>query len=100
MIETPRPLASERWAMEPAARVEGVESANNMSEWALRPAVPWRKGCFGSDRAAATRFAVRLLTVVATCRQQGWPLLDFLIAAGEAALQGTAAPLLLPARPG
>jgi transposase len=79
------------------ARVEGVEPTNNGSERTLRPTVLWRKGSFGSDSAAGSRFAERLLTVAATCRQQGRPLLDFLVAAGEAALQGTAAPSLLPA---
>jgi transposase len=79
------------------ARVEGVEPTNNVSERALRPVVLWRKGSFGSDSEAGSRFAERLLTVVATCRQQGRPLLEFLVAAGEAALQGTAAPSLLPA---
>jgi transposase len=58
--------------------------------------VLWRKGSFGSDSAAGSRFAERLLTVVATCRQQGRGLLDFLVAAGEAALLGTAPPSLLP----
>ena len=57
----------------------------------------WRKRSYGSDSEAGSRFAERLLTVVAPCRQQGRPLLEFLVAAGEAALQGTAAPLLLPA---
>jgi hypothetical protein len=38
--------------------------------------------------------------VVATCRQQGRSVLAFLVAAGEAALQGTAAPSLLPAQQG
>jgi hypothetical protein len=42
----------------------------------------------------------RIPTVVASCRQQGRPLLAFLVAAGEAALQGTAAPSLLPAGQG
>jgi transposase len=79
------------------ARVDGVEPTNNGAERALRPAVLWRKGSFGSDSEAGSRFAERLLTVVATCRQQGRRLLDFLVAAGEAALQGTAAPSLLPA---
>jgi transposase len=79
------------------ARVEGVEPTNNGSERALRPAVLWRKGSFGSDSEAGSRFAERLLTVVVTCRQQGRHLLDFLVAAGEAALQGSAAPSLLPA---
>jgi hypothetical protein len=34
-----------------------------------------------------SRFAWRLLTVLASCRQQSRPLLDFLVAAGEAALR-------------
>jgi len=63
----------------------------------LRPAVLWRKGSFGSDSAAGSHFAERLLTVVATCRQQGRSVLAFLVAAGEAALHGIAAPSLLPA---
>jgi transposase len=66
----------------------------------MRPMVLWRKGSFGSDTAVGSRFAERLLTVVATCRQQGRRLLDFLVAAGEAALQGTAAPSLIPAPQG
>src|SRR5262245_52223721 len=78
------------------ARVESVDPTNNGAERALRPAVLWRKGSFGADSAAGSRFAERLLTVVATCRQQGRPLLAFLVAAGEAALRGTAAPSLLP----
>src|SRR5712692_1976635 len=82
------------------ARVEGVEPTNTVSERALRPAVRWRKGSFGSDSEAGSRFAERLLTVVATCRQQGRRLLDFLMAAAQAALQGTAAPSLLPAGQG
>ena len=82
------------------ARVEGVEPTNNVAERALRPAVLWRKGSFGSDSEVGSRFAERLLTVAATCRQQGRGLLDFLVAAGEAALHGTAAPSLLPAGQG
>jgi transposase len=85
------------WAF---ARVEGVEPTNNGAERALRPSVLWRKGSFGSDSEAGSRFAERVLTVAATCRQQGRSLLDFLVAAVEAALQGTTAPSLLPARPG
>ena len=87
-------------ALRTFARVEGVEPTNNVAERALRPAVLWREGSFGSDSEAGSRFAERLLTVVATCRQQGRRLLEFLAAAGEAALQGTAAPSLLPTRPG
>jgi transposase len=50
---------------------------------------------FGCDSEAGCRFAERLLTVAATCRQQGRALLDLLVAAGEAALLGTAPPSLL-----
>ena len=82
------------------ARIDGVEPTNNVAERALRPAVLWRKGSFGSDSEAGSRFAERLLTVVATCRQQGRRLLDFLVAGGEAALQGTARPSLLTTGPG
>ena len=79
------------------ARVEGVEPTNNGSERALRPTVLWRKGSFGCDSEAGSRFAERLLTVAATCRQQGRGLLDFLVAAGAAALRGSSPPSLLPA---
>ena len=71
-----------------------------MSERALRPVVLWRKGCFGSDTEGGSRFAERLLTVVASCRQQGQGLLSFLMAASEAALHAITAPSLLPAGQG
>jgi transposase len=79
------------------ARMEGVEPTNNIAERALRPAVLWRKGSFGSDSEAGCRYAERLLTVVATSRQQGRSLLDFLVAAGEARLRGLPPPSLLAA---
>ena len=79
------------------ARVEGVEPTNNGAERALRPAVLWHKGSFGSDSEAGSRFAERLLTVAASCRQQGRPLLAFLVAAAVAALRSSSPPSLLPA---
>jgi transposase len=82
------------------ARVAGVDPTNNVSERALRPAVLWRKGSFGSDSEGDSRFAERLLTVVASCRQQGRPLLAFLVAAVEAALRSSSLPSLLPAGQG
>jgi transposase len=82
------------------ARVDGVEPTNNVSERALRPAVLWRNGSFGSDSEAGSRFAERLLTVVASCRQQGRPLLEFLVAAIEAAPRVNPSPSLLPAPQG
>jgi transposase len=75
------------------ARVDGVEPTNNVVQRALRPAGLWRKRSFGSHSQAGCRFAERLLTMAATCRQQP---LGFLVAAGDAAPQGTAAPSLLP----
>jgi hypothetical protein len=53
--------------------------ATSVSERALRPAVLWRKGSFGSDSEGGSRFAERLLTVALSCRQQGRPLLSFLV---------------------
>ncbi len=63
-------------------------------------AVLWRKGSFRSDSAGGSRFAEWLLTVVATCPRQGRRLLDILVAAGGAVLQGTPAPSLLPTAQG
>ena len=45
---------------------------------ALQPAVLWRKGCFGTDSEAGSRFVERLLTVGVICRQQGLNLVEFL----------------------
>ena len=58
-----------------------VEPTNNAAERAIRPAVLWRKGCFGTDSERGSRFVERLLTVVASLKQQGRDLLDFLVAA-------------------
>ena len=82
------------------SRLGGMEPTNNAAERGLRLAVLWRKGSFGSDSAAGSRFAERLLTVVASCRQQGRRLLDFLVAAREAALRSSLPPSLLPALQG
>jgi transposase len=61
--------------------------------------VLWRKGSFGSDSESDSRFAERLLTVVATCRQQGRALVHFLVAASAAALWGGPPPSLLAEQP-
>ena len=82
------------------ARMEGVEPTNNGAERALRPAVLWRKSSFGCESEAGSRFAERLLTVAATCRQQGRPLLAFLVTAVETALWSSSPPSLLPASQG
>lgn len=77
-------------------RVEGVEPTNNVAERAVRPGVLWRKGSFGTQNEAGSRFAERIMTVVATCKQQRRNVLEYLVATAEAALQGEKAPLLLP----
>ena len=77
-------------------RVAGVEPTNNAAERALRPAVLWRKGSFGTQSDHGSRFVERIMTVTASCKQQGRGLLDFLIAAITAARFGLPPPSLVP----
>jgi len=42
----------------PGHPVDGVEPTNNVAERALRPAVLWRKGSFGSESAVGSQCAV------------------------------------------
>jgi len=79
------------------AHVDGVEPTNNAAERALRPAVLWRKGSFGTQSDDGSRFVERIMTVAASCKQQGRSLLDFLVAASTAARLGLPPPSLLPA---
>jgi transposase len=71
---------------------EGVEPTNNAAERALRPAVLWRKGCFGADSDDGNVFVARLLTVRETCRQQQRHLLSFLTETIVAYRNGTSSP--------
>jgi len=80
------------------ARVDGVEPTNNAAERAVRKAVLWRKGSFGSASAAGSRFAERMLTAAESLRAQGRPVLDFVEAAIRAHQVGAPHPSLLPAR--
>lgn len=61
------------------AEREGVEPTNNAAEQALRPVVLWRKGCFGAFSDWGNQFVERILSVGATCRQQGLDLLDTVV---------------------
>ena len=81
------------------ATTDGVEPTNNAAERALRHAVCWRKTSGGTDGESGSRFVERVLTVVATCRQQNRDVLAVLIAAVQAARTGTTPPSLLPAGP-
>src|SRR5262249_14979967 len=87
-------------AVEPAlwtfVRVEGVEPTNNAAERALRHAVLWRKTSHGTDSQAGSRFVENILTIVATCRQQGRNVLDCLTECCRAYLRGHQVPSLLP----
>jgi transposase len=94
-------VCRELLAVEPAlytfAAVEGVEPTNNAAERALRHAVCWRKTSYGTDSAGGSRFVERVLTVVATCRQQGRDVLEYLTRTCDATVRHQSPPSLLPA---
>jgi len=79
------------------ARAQGVEPTNNAVERTLRHAVIWRRISGGTDSVDGSRFVERMLTVVATCRQQGRNVLDYLTTCFEADDRGQAPSSLLPA---
>jgi transposase len=81
------------WAF---TRVQGLDPTNNAAERALRHAVIWRRISGGTDSEQGSRFVERMLTVVATCRQQGGNVLDYLTSCFEASRRGQAIPSLLP----
>jgi transposase len=75
---------------------EPVELTNNAAERSLRAAVLWRKNCFGSQSVTGMRYAERILSVSATCRQQGVHPLDFVALSISALRHGTPGPQILP----
>ena len=79
-------------------RVDGVEPTNNAAERALRGAVLWRKRSQGTRTAAGSRYVGLVLSAVATCRQQGRAVLDYLAEAIAAAQDDRPTPSLLPQR--
>jgi transposase len=93
MCEQMLKLAPALWTF---VRIMGVEPTNNAAERAVRPAVLYRKGCFGTHSADGSRFVERLLTVVMTLRQQKRNVFDYLTRACTAALHRRKAPSLLP----
>jgi transposase len=78
------------------ARVRGIEPTNNAAERALRFAVIWRRISGGTDSERGSRFVERTLSVVATCRQQGRNVLEYLTSCFEAEHRGQPIPSLLP----
>lgn len=79
------------WVFVSVAR---VEPTNNQAERALRPAVIWRKTCYGSQSEQGCRFVERMLTTSATCQVQGRNLLDFVSESLKAHWSGQPAPNL------
>ena len=78
------------------ADVSGVEPTNNAAERAVRHAVCWRKTSYGTASESGSRYVERILTVVASCRQQGRNVLAVLTDAIHAARIGTQPPSLIP----
>ena len=77
------------------ARYPGVLPDNNLAEREIRPAVLWRKGCFGAPSDAGRRFVARMLTVTRTLRRQQRNVIDFLENAIRAHYAEEPAPSLL-----
>jgi transposase len=57
--------------------------------------VIWRKTSHGTDSEEGSRFVERMLSVVATCRQLGCGVLEFLTGCFRAGLEGRAGPSLI-----
>lgn len=93
---TCREILKRRQALWTFVQIEGVEPTNNTAERAIRPGVQWRKGSFGTQSEAGSRFVESMLTIVTTLKQQKRNVLAYLTAAHEAALRGEPAPSLLP----
>lgn len=76
--------------------IPDVEPTNNLGERQVRPGVLWRNTSFGTQSKKGSRFVERIMTVVATLKQQNRNALEYLTAACEAANWGHPAPSLLP----
>ena len=83
-------------ALWPFVAVAGGEPTNNAAARALRPAVLWRTGWYGTESADGSRFVERILTVTTTCQHQHRHVLPFLADAVRAHWAGLPAPTLLP----
>ena len=76
-------------------QVPGIELTNNAAERALRHAVLWRKSSGGTASEWGSRFVERVLSVAATCRQQGRNVMEFLTDCFRAHLGGRPTPSLI-----
>jgi transposase len=82
-------------AMWTFARVAHIEPTNNHAERMLRPAVIWRKTCFGSHSTGGCRYAERMLTAIQTLRLNGRLVMQFLTEALAAHRQALPTPSLI-----
>lgn len=80
-------------------RHEGIEPTNNIAERTIRHGVLWRKSSGGTDSVTGSRFVERILSVVATCRQQNRNVWNYLTACHSAAFNQQRLPPLLPTKP-
>jgi transposase len=90
-------ILKRREALWTFVQVVGVEPTNNTAERSIRPGVLWRKGSFGTQSVAGSRFVESMMTVVSTLQQQRRNVVAYLTMACAAALRGEVAPSLLPA---
>jgi len=59
-------ILQRREALWTFVQVAGVEPTTNAAERSSRPGVLWRKGSFGTQSAAGSRFVESMMTVVST----------------------------------
>ena len=76
-------------------RIEGIEPTNNAAERAIRPAVQWRKICFGNQSCDGERFTERILTVTRTCQMRQKNSFQFLTHLMTAFLRQESLPSLI-----
>jgi transposase len=74
---------------------EGVEPTNNSAERGGRPAVQWRKICFGNQSDDGELLTARLLTAERSCILQGRNSFQFLLESVIAYRNGLPAPSLV-----
>jgi len=74
---------------------EGVQPTNNVAERGIRPAVQWRKICFGNQSHDGELLTARLLTVTRTCLLQRKSPFRYLVEALNAYRSGLVHPSLL-----
>ena len=73
----------------------GVDPTNNFSERGIRPAVQWRKICFGNRSDNGALLTSRLLTATRTCWLQKRNALEFLVSTISAYRKSLPVPSLL-----